>query len=81
MDSMIIEILAFAGATLTSLLIWNLKRTIDKRDKDMENMGNEIHLIKESLPRDYVSKIDFKADIKDLKDGIDKIMSYLIGGK
>ena len=78
MDDTITKLLAFAGATVVSLLIWNLKRTIDKRDKEMEIMGNEIHSIKESLPRDYVSKIDFKSDIKDLKEGIDKIMTYLM---
>ena len=81
MDDLLIRILGFSGVTLIGLLIWNLKRTIEQRDIRLDSIEKDIHTIKEELPKDYVSKIDYKSDIKDLKSGIDDIRRYIMDDK
>lgn len=81
MDDLLTRILGFSGATLIGLLIWNLKRTIEQRDVRLDSIEKDIHTIKEELPKDYVSKVDYKSDIKDLKSGIDDIRRYIMDDK
>ena len=81
MDDLLTRILGFSGVTLIGLLIWNLKRTIDQRDVRLDSIEKDIHTIKEELPKDYVSKVDYKSDIKDLKSGIDDIRRYIMDDK
>ena len=81
MDDLLTRILGFSGVTLIGLLIWNLKRTIEKRDVRLDSIEKDIHTIKEELPKDYVSKVDYKSDIKDLKSGIDDIRRYITDDK
>ena len=81
MDDLLTKILGFSGVTLIGLLIWNLKRTIEQRDIRLDSIEKDIHTIKEELPKDYVSKIDYKSDIKDLKSGIDDIRRYIMDDK
>lgn len=81
MDDLLTRILGFSGVTLIGLLIWNLKRTIEQRDVRLDSIEKDIHTIKEELPKDYVSKIDYKSDIKDLKSGIDDIRRYIMDDK
>ena len=81
MDDLLTRILGFSGVTLIGLLIWNLKRTIEQRDVRLDSIEKDIHAIKEELPKDYVSKIDYKSDIKDLKSGIDDIRRYIMDDK
>lgn len=81
MDDLLTRILGFSGVTLIGLLIWNLKRTIEQRDIRLDSIEKDIHTIKEELPKDYVSKIDYKSDIKDLKSGIDDIRRYIMDDK
>ena len=78
MDDLLTRILGFSGVTLIGLLIWNLKRTIEQRDARLDSIEKDIHTIKEELPKDYVSKVDYKSDIKDLKSGIDDIRRYIM---
>ena len=78
MDDLLTRILGFSGVTLIGLLIWNLKRTIEQRDVRLNSIEKDIHTIKEELPKDYVSKVDYKSDIKDLKSGIDDIRRYIM---
>lgn len=78
MDDLLTRILGFSGVTLIGLLIWNLKRTIEQRDVRLDSIEKDIHTIKEELPKDYVSKVDYKSDIKDLKSGIDDIRRYIM---
>lgn len=78
MDDLLTRILGFSGVTLIGLLVWNLKRTIDQRDVRLDSIEKDIHTIKEELPKDYVSKVDYKSDIKDLKSGIDDIRRYIM---
>lgn len=78
MDDLLTRILGFSGITLIGLLIWNLKRTIEQRDARLDSIEKDIHTIKEELPKDYVSKVDYKSDIKDLKSGIDDIRRYIM---
>ena len=81
MDDLLTRILGFSGVTLIGLLIWNLKRTIEQRDVRLYFFVFVIHTIKEELPKDYVSKVDYKSDIKDLKSGIDDIRRYIMDDK
>ena len=81
MDDLLTRILGFSGVTLIGLLIWNLKRTIEQRDVRLDSIEKDIHTIKEELPKDYVSKVDYKSDIKDLKSGIDVIRRYIMDDK
>ena len=81
MDDLLTRILGFSGVTLIGLLIWNLKRTIEQRDVRLDSIEKDIHTIKEELPKDYVSKVDYKSDIKDLKSGIDDIKRYIMDDK
>ena len=81
MDDLLTRILGFSGVTLIGLLIWNLKRTIEQRDVRLDSIEKDIHTIKEELPKDYLSKIDYKSDIKDLKSGIDDIRRYIMDDK
>ena len=81
MDDLLTRILGFSGVTLIGLLIWNLKRTIEQRDVRLDSIEKDIHMIKEELPKDYVSKVDYKSDIKDLKSGIDDIRRYIMDDK
>ena len=81
MDDLLTRILGFSGVTLIGLLIWNLKRTIEQRDVRLDSIEKDIHTIKEELPKDYVSKIDYKSDIKDLKSGIEDIRRYIMDDK
>lgn len=81
MDDLLTRILGFSGVTLIGLLVWNLKRTIDQRDVRLDSIEKDIHTIKEELPKDYVSKVDYKSDIKDLKSGIDDIRRYIMDDK
>ena len=81
MDDLLTRILGFSGVTLIGLLIWNLKRTIEQRDVRLDAIEKDIHTIKEELPKDYVSKVDYKSDIKDLKSGIDDIRRYIMDDK
>ena len=81
MDDLLTRILGFSGVTLIGLLIWNLKRTIEQRDVRLNSIEKDIHTIKEELPKDYVSKVDYKSDIKDLKSGIDDIRRYIMDDK
>ena len=81
MDDLLTRILGFSGVTLIGLLIWNLKRTIEQRDVRLDSIEKDIHTIKEELPKDYVSKVDYKSDIKDLKSGIDDIRRYIMDDK
>jgi len=81
MDDLLTRILGFSGVTLIGLLIWNLKRTIEQRDVRLDSIEKDIHTIKEELPKDYVSKVDYKSDIKDLKSGIDDIRRYIMEDK
>ena len=81
MDDLLTRILGFSGVTLIGLLIWNLKRTIEQRDIRLDSIEKDIHTIKEELPKDYVSKVDYKSDIKDLKSGIDDIKRYIMDDK
>ena len=81
MDDLLTRILGFSGVTLIGLLIWNLRRTIEQRDVRLDSIEKDIHTIKEELPKDYVSKIDYKSDIKDLKSGIDDIRRYIMDDK
>ena len=81
MDDLLARILGFSGVTLIGLLIWNLKRTIEQRDVRLDSIEKDIHTIKEELPKDYVSKVDYKSDIKDLKSGIDDIKRYIMDDK
>ena len=81
MDDLLTRILGFSGVTLIGLLIWNLKRTIEQRDVRLDSIEKDIHTIKEELPKDYVSKVDYKSDIKDLKNGIDDIRRYIMDDK
>ena len=81
MDDFLTRILGFSGVTLIGLLIWNLKRTIEQRDVRLDSIEKDIHTIKEELPKDYVSKVDYKSDIKDLKSGIDDIRRYIMDDK
>ena len=81
MDDLLTRILGFSGVTLIGLLIWNLKRTIEQRDVRLDSIEKDIHTIKEELPKDYVSKVDYKSDIKDLKSGIDDIRHYIMDDK
>lgn len=81
MDDLLTKILGFSGVTLIGLLTWNLKRTIEQRDVRLDSIEKDIHTIKEELPKDYVSKIDYKSDIKDLKSGIDDIRRYIMDDK
>ena len=78
MDDLLTRILGFSGVTLIGLLIWNLKRTIEQRDVRLDSIEKDIHTIKEELPKDYVSKVDYKSDIKDLKSGIEDIRRYIM---
>ena len=81
MDDLLTSILGFSGVTLIGLLIWNLKRTIEQRDVRLDSIEKDIHTIKEELPKDYVSKVDYKSDIRDLKSGIDDIRRYIMDDK
>lgn len=81
MDDLLTRILGFSGVPLIGLLIWNLKRTIEQRDVRLDSIEKDIHTIKEELPKDYVSKVDYKSDIKDLKSGIDDIRRYIMDDK
>ena len=81
MDDLLTRILVFSEVTLIGLLIWNLKRTIEQRDVRLDSIEKDIHTIKEELPKDYVSKVDYKSDIKDLKSGIDDIRRYIMDDK
>ena len=81
MDDLLTRIQGFSGVTLIGLLIWNLKRTIEQRDVRLDSIEKDIHTIKEELPKDYVSKVDYKSDIKDLKSGIDDIRRYIMDDK
>ena len=81
MDDLLTRIFGFSGVTLIGLLIWNLKRTIEQRDVRLDSIEKDIHTIKEELPKDYVSKVDYKSDIKDLKSGIDDIRRYIMDDK
>ena len=81
MDDLLTRILDFSGVTLIGLLIWNLKRTIEQRDVRLDSIEKDIHTIKEELPKDYVSKVDYKSDIKDLKSGIEDIRRYIMDDK
>ena len=81
MDDLLTRILGFSGVTLIGLLIWNLKRTIEQRDVRLDSIEKDIHTIKEELPKDYVSKVDYKSDIKDLKSGIEDIRRYIMEDK
>ncbi len=81
MDDLLTRILGFSGVTLIGLLIWNLKRTIEQRDVRLDSIEKDIHTIKEELPKDYVSKVDYKSDIKDLKSGIEDIRRYIMDDK
>lgn len=81
MDDLLTKILGFSGVTLIGLLTWNLKRTIEQRDVRLDSIEKDIHTIKEELPKDYVSKVDYKSDIKDLKSGIDDIRRYIMDDK
>lgn len=81
MDDLLTRILGFSGVTIIGLLIWNLKRTIEQRDVRLDSIEKDIHTIKEELPKDYVSKVDYKSDIKDLKSGIDDIRRYIMDDK
>lgn len=81
MDDLLTRILGFSGVTLVGLLIWNLKRTIEQRDVRLDSIEKDIHTIKEELPKDYVSKVDYKSDIKDLKSGIEDIRRYIMDDK
>ena len=81
MDDLLTRILGFSGVTLIGLLIWNLKRTIEQRDIRLDSIEKDIHTIKEELPKDYVSKVDYKSDIKDLKSGIEDIRRYIMEDK
>ena len=81
MDDLLTRILGFSRVTLIGLLIWNLKRTIEQRDVRLDSIEKDIHTIKEELPKDYVSKVDYKSDIKDLKSGIDDIRRYIMDDK
>ena len=81
MDDLLTRILGFSGVTLIGLLIWNLKRTIEQRDVRLDSIEKDIHTIKEELPKEYVSKVDYKSDIKDLKSGIDDIRRYIMDDK
>ena len=81
MDDLLTRILGFSGVTLIGLLIWNLKRTIEQRDVRLDSIEKDVHTIKEELPKDYVSKVDYKSDIKDLKNGIDDIRRYIMDDK
>ena len=81
MDDLLTRILGFSGVTLIGLLIWNLKRTIEQRDVRLDSIEKDIHTIKEDLPKDYVTKVDYKSDIKDLKSGIDDIRRYIMDDK
>ena len=81
MDDLLTRILGFSGVTLIGLLVWNLKRTIEQRDVRLDSIEKDIHTIKEELPKDYVSKVDYKSDIKDLKSGIDDIRRYIMDDK
>ena len=81
MDDLLTRILGLSGFTLIGLLIWNLKRTIEQRDVRLDSIEKDIHTIKEELPKDYVSKVDYKSDIKDLKSGIDDIRRYIMDDK
>ena len=81
MDDLLTKILGFSGVTLIGLLTWSLKRTIEQRDVRLDSIEKDIHTIKEELPKDYVSKIDYKSDIKDLKSGIDDIRRYIMDDK
>lgn len=81
MDDLLTRILGFSGVTLIGLLTWNLKRTIEQRDVRLDSIEKDIHTIKEELPKDYVSKVDYKSDIKDLKSGIEDIRRYIMDDK
>lgn len=81
MDDLLTRILGFSGVTLVGLLVWNLKRTIEQRDVRLDSIEKDIHTIKEELPKDYVSKVDYKSDIKDLKSGIEDIRRYIMDDK
>lgn len=81
MDDLLTRILGFSGVTLIGLLIWNLKRTIEQRDIRLDSIEKDIHTIKEELPKEYVSKVDYKSDIKDLKSGIEDIRRYIMDDK
>jgi len=67
-----------AVGLVVAFLIWNLKRTMDRRDTKIDVIEKDIHQIKESLPKDYVSKDDYKTDISSLKSGIDDIRKFIM---
>lgn len=80
-DSTTTSIIGFSGVTAIGFLVWNLKRTIEQRDTRLNSIEKDIHTIKEELPKDYISKVDYKSDIKDLKSGIDDIRKYIMDSK
>lgn len=72
------DVLLFIVGISASFLMWNLKTTMIRRDKKIDIIENDIHEIKESLPKDYVSKEDYKTDIKDLKAGVNDIRKFIM---
>ncbi len=81
MDNQTMQILAFLGATLVGLIVWAFKKAIDTKDKEFDEMKKDIHLIKESLPKEYVSKQDFSSSVNEIKTKLDKLLDFIMEKK
>lgn len=78
MDNQTMQILAFLGATIVGFVMWGFKRAITQRDEEFKEIKRDIHFIKETLPKEYVSKDDYNSSIKEIKEKLDKLLDYIM---
>lgn len=81
MDSQTMQILAFIGATIVGFIIWGFKRAITQRDEEFKEVKKDLHFIKETLPKEYVSKNDYNINIKEIKEKLDKLLDFIMDSK
>lgn len=79
--TVITSILAFLGVTIVSFVVWGFQRAITQRDKEFEEIKKDIHSIKESLPKEYVSKQDFSSSVNEIKNKLDKLLDFIMDNK
>ena len=75
------QLVSFIGATVVGFFMWGVKRTIDVRDKEFDEVKKDIHAIKESLPKEYVSKQDFSSSVNEIKSKLDKLLDFIMDNK
>lgn len=72
------EIVSVIGASVMGLIYFLLKRFIADWDSRLEKVEEDLHEIKEDLPKKYVYKQDFKEELKTIKTELHKIYNVLI---